>query len=159
MFLLGAFIITSTMLYSIAAAVAIGACVALIYNRWDSRREERRDAAIDVANFLKDKIGCVFLPALMRAYAVGNYSKVAAKLADAAEILVNPERVEEEVDRIRKNVLKAALQDPVTREKLMKFIAENDPVKAVPTSAYVPPPIEVINTVAPVLPPTEIPAV
>jgi hypothetical protein len=101
------------------AAAALG--VALF--RVDTKIENRRRAAMKLAQILRDW-GLKRVPAFLEDYAVGDYSGMLSKIRDTVELMSDPKAVMLELEPVFETVLEQKLKDPAQRGPTLQRIEE-----------------------------------
>lgn len=111
--------LTHILIYAGAAAVAYVGGKYLI--KGDNRVEQRRLDALKVGAELR-KMGMNTVPVALEHYAVGDYSGLAAFLQSLAATMTNTDAARAEFEGIFDKMLLTKLNDPQSREALMKRI-------------------------------------
>lgn len=126
-------------LVCVIAALAVGCVVYKLIKKVDDKIEKRRLAAFDVSTMLSLH-GCVRLPLILRAYAVGDYSGAAneiRKICEAVEAGVPV--MEAEFEKTFGNLLDASLKSEsgriVLKAKLDAAVAAVAPKVATAVAA------------------------
>lgn len=113
-----------------AVAAILGGIAA---GRWikkkDDTIEERRELALDVASGLQ-KEGLDVIPDVLRAYATGNYSKVAKKLREGALVMTNPQLSSVVFGNLFEKMLAARAGNAESRADLVARLTGSEPVVA-----------------------------
>lgn len=123
--MIGALTLTTAVVWQLVSALCIGIVAVMAYMRWDTRRENRRRHANRIASELRN-IGLTALPEVLEDYGVGDLSGVAAKLANAYSVFADDEQRKEAIAKIRIRLVKAALQNPEDKAKLLELIAASE---------------------------------
>ena len=119
--LLGAITLSNQGMGLVAASVVAAGALGFALFRKDTEIENRRRAAIEGAGVLKG-LGLNEIPAMLTDYAVGDYSGLASRAADASKRLLNPANIQTEFTAIFNNLLEAKLKDPTTRKAFLEEV-------------------------------------
>lgn len=90
--------------------------------RKDTEIENRRRLAGKAAGELRGKYGLSLIPSLLEDYSVGDYSGMATRVKDIAELLLDPKRAAAEFDEIFSRMLEIRMSDPEGRSALLARI-------------------------------------
>lgn len=90
--------------------------------RKDTEIENRRRLAGKAAGELRGKYGLTMIPLLLEDYSVGDYSGMATRIKDIAELLLDPKRTAVEFDEIFSRLLTIRMSDPESRTALLARI-------------------------------------
>ena len=87
--------------------------------RKDTEIENRRRQAGKAAGTLANTYGMTIIPGILEDYSVGDYSGVARRVKDIAEILLDPVRAAAEFGRVFEHILEQRMKDPEQRQALL----------------------------------------
>lgn len=119
--------------------VALGA-VGITLFRVDTKIEQRRTVALDIAAWLS-AYGFVLLPAMLHMYAIGDYSGLFEAAKSFAKMLADPVRREQEFDGVFRKILEARLKNVEQRGATLKLIEDFKAANAIGTTDVKKPPV------------------
>ena len=90
--------------------------------RKDTEIENRRRQASSIAGVLKNTYGMTLIPGMLEDYSVGDYSGVARRIKDIAEILLDPKKAAVEFGKVFEHILEQRMKDPEARAALLEKI-------------------------------------